>query len=94
MMANNETQKVTLQTLSGPHKIVAPGGWKFNTTDIIVWARLMTLTRERRNKLKRVRDGYVLDGQIEILSIILANSLGMASYYWRKCASELADVKT
>ena len=84
-------QTLILATLSGPKPILAPAGWEFDETAIIVWARLLQLTNESRRPFKRQRDKFVVAGQIEILAIILANALGMATPYWEQAALEFVE---
>jgi hypothetical protein len=86
-----ETQALTLETIAGPKKIKAPGRWQFDKTAIIVWSRLLQYTRERLKPQKRKRDEHELDAQIHALSIVLANSLGMAPPYWELAAKELLN---
>jgi hypothetical protein len=50
------------------------------------------LASESAKPQKRQRDKFVLDGQIEILGIVIANSLGMASFYWVSEAKRLSGL--
>lgn len=81
-----DMQTLTLDTIVGPKPVLAPGGWEFDKTATIAWAKLLELVREQRKPQKLKRDEYVLDGQSLVLSVVLANSLGMASFYWREQA--------
>jgi len=85
-----DTQTLTIDTIVGPKPIDAPAGWEFDKTATTAWSWLLTYTRRRSEKLKTQRDGYVIDGQIQALAIVLANSLGMAPFYWEKIAREMA----
>ncbi|MEQ6332913.1 hypothetical protein [Sphingobium sp. MK2] len=88
---DHRMQTLTLDTISGPKPLPAPGGWQFDETATTVWSWLLTYTDKRSQPLKTQRDGHVLDGQIYALSIILANVLGMAPPYWMGQAKEFVD---
>jgi len=79
-------QMLTLDTVMGPREIVAPGG-SFDKTATIAWARLLTETRNK--DFKRQRDKFMCEAKIEVLSIVLANAVGMASFYWVMTAREI-----
>jgi hypothetical protein len=82
---------LTLQTIVGPKAVPAPEKWKFDKTTTIVWAKLLELARDYIGPFQRQRDKYVAEGQIDVLANVLANSLGMADYYWRRQALDIAE---
>lgn len=88
-----DTQIIYVGSPGGPVEVVAPAGWEYDKTGALVWSRLLNLASERMLPQKRKRDEYVIDGQIEILSIILANSIGMAAFYWTQRAKEISRDK-
>lgn len=93
-MAKAATQTLMLDTLAGPKPILAPAGWKFDKTAVIVWSQLLWRTRQARQtppKLKR--EQAALAGVICELSNILANALGMALPYWEGQAREIIDLE-
>lgn len=78
----SDTQTIMIETIIGPRPILAPATWEFDKTATVAWAKLLELTRESRMPHKSLRDRKVLEGQIYILAIVLANALGMAPPYW------------
>lgn len=85
-----KTQTLTIDTIMGKKKVKAPKGWTFDQTAITVWCWLLNYTYERRQPIKRQRDGRELDAKIHALAIVLANAIGMAPPYWEQAARELA----
>lgn len=92
-MTEKQTQIIGFDTFVGIKRMVAPGGWQFTKVDKLLWSALCRYTQDRRRDQKRKRDEYVLDGQIEALSKVLANSLGMSSHYWIIEARRLCDAE-
>lgn len=83
-------QTLILDTICGPKPILAPDDWKFDKSATIVWSTLLRYTCEQRHTPKSKRDGFVLAGKIDALANVLANSLGMATYYWITQARAIA----
>jgi hypothetical protein len=88
-------QKVVISTAGGAKEFPAPGGWKFDKTQAVVWVKMMT-THQTFLKLARThrvskRDTMVVDGKVEILGNILSATLGMATPYWVQTAKEFAE---
>lgn len=75
-------QVVLVDSPMGPRPLHAPSGWTFDKTAKHLWSRFHFVVSERAKPQKRRRDEFVLDGQIEVMAIVLANSLGMAWWYW------------
>lgn len=80
-------QRLILDTLAGKKEIAAPAGWDFDKTAIITWAKLLELVdlmhTERGRPARRTKAFFHrLDGQIQILSEVLASALGNAAPYW------------
>ncbi len=69
----------------GPEEIRAPAG-NFDRTAIEAWYWLLAYSR--RNDFKTVREKLTNEAKIEALSIVLANSIGMAAFYWTQQARE------
>jgi hypothetical protein len=91
-----DTQNLIIDTLVGPKQIPAPTPWSFGKTDTIVWSRLLQATYLKiqlgdaaggPRVIKREHARYT--GQIEALSAVLADSQGMAAFYWENAAWEL-----
>lgn len=82
-------QTLMLDTITGPRSILAPTGWEFDKTATIVWARLLTLYRRANKPFKTQRDRLVHDGKIEIIALVLASALGMATPYWQNAARDI-----
>jgi hypothetical protein len=88
----SDTQTLNITTITGPKKLKAPSGWKFDQTAITVWSWLLNYTYERDHQIqKRRRDEHELDAKIHALAIVLANALGMAPPYWENAAKELMN---
>jgi hypothetical protein len=85
-------QFITVDTPGGPQPLLAPDGWEFDRTAKKCWSRLLYVAGESLKPQKRVRDKHVLDGQVEVLAIVLANSLGMASFFWQQEAKRLTVI--
>jgi hypothetical protein len=66
---------------------MAPGGWVFDKTAVIAWARLLNETRQK--DFRRQRDKFMSEAKIEVLANVLANAIGMASTYWILRAREI-----
>lgn len=75
-------QVILVDSPMGPRPLHAPAGWTFDKTAKHLWSRFHFVVSERAKPQKRKRDEFVLDGQIEVMAIVLANSLGMTSWYW------------
>lgn len=85
-----ERQLLTIRTITGPKDIPAPAQFEFDKTATMAWARLVRLTQELEKPAKRQRDRHVLEGQIDILALVLSDSLGFAKPYWTRLAEEFA----
>lgn len=72
----------------GDELIPAPSGWKFDDGTTEAWYWLVAFSRSDI-RFKTKRDAYVNDARREILAQVLANTLGMASPYWLRCATEI-----
>jgi hypothetical protein len=75
----------------GPRPMPAPAG-TYDKTATFAWSRLLHIAGERQKPAKRKRDEFVQDGQIEVLGNILANSMGMAAFYWTQEAKRLSKM--
>ena len=81
---SDDWQTLHYSGISGPTTVQAPAGWDFDSTQTKVWLWLCSYTRERINgSIKTQREMRFADGKIEALSLILANTLGMALPYWQ-----------
>lgn len=85
-MADFPTQVLRHQTFLGSTPVIAPAAWEFGRGSTKAWAKLIELTRRGFEPFKTKRDRCVWEGQVEILSVVLANIHGMASPYWSNCA--------
>jgi hypothetical protein len=95
LIAEFETQTITIDSLSGPQKWPAPAGWDFDSTQSLVWVRLMNLYRTHKNLIRShkttKRDVAVMEGKMDALANILACTLGMAGFYWIRAAKTFVD---
>jgi hypothetical protein len=85
-----ERQLLTIRTITGPKDISAPAQFEFDKTATMAWVRLVRLTQDLTKPTKRQRDRHVLEGQIDILALVLSDSLGFAKPYWTRLAQEFA----
>lgn len=80
-------QTLTYDSIAGPQSIKAPAGWTFDSTQTSVWLWLCAHTRTRSSgKLKTQKEIRFVEGKIDALAQILANTLGMAAFYWQQAA--------
>lgn len=91
-----ETQTITIETVVGPKDHPAPDGWDFSPTmRRRVWIELLRLsgvelTHPQRDQ-PRANATVERRAKIGMLSILLANDLGMSSYYWAQEATRIAS---
>jgi len=78
-----DVQVILVESPMGPRPLHAPARWIFDRTARHLWSRLHFAVSERAKPQKRKRDEHVLDGQIEVMAIVLGNSLGMSGWYWQ-----------
>jgi hypothetical protein len=74
----------------GLRPLYAPAGWTYDKTARHLWSRLHHVADLRSEPQKTKRAEAVLDGQIEVLSIVIANSIGMAAWHWMMEAKRIA----
>lgn len=86
MPAKPQYQILKIDTLVGPKDLRAPAGWDFDETAIHVWSALLAETR--RSPIL-ARDKHAQRWACDLLGNILANTLGMASFYWTEAAKTL-----
>jgi hypothetical protein len=85
-------QVILVDSPMGLRPLYAPAGWTYDKTARHLWSRLHHVADLRREKQKTKRAEAVLDGQIEILSIVIANSIGVASWHWMMEARRIVEL--
>lgn len=90
-----ETIKATIVHVDSPmgrRPLLAPMGSVFDKTSEHLWSRLLFVAGESLKPQKRVRDKAVLDGQVEVLAIVIANANGMSAFFWSQEAKRLTVI--
>lgn len=85
-----EHQILEVRTIVGPKDVPAPAGFKFDATATTAWIKIVDLARDLRKPTKLKRDRFILEGQVEVLALVLANSLGLTPFYWSKIATDFS----
>ena len=91
LVLKREHQILTIRTIVGPKDIPAPANFEFDKTATMAWIRLLDLTRAAGQPMKLKRDLHVIEGQIDVLALVLSNALGYTKFFWEKTAREFAQ---
>lgn len=89
-----ETQNLILQTINGNKVIKVPTGFQYDKTAIVAWNKLLNVTEQlihaQQSKRSLLRDQAAMAAQRRALANVLADSLGMADFFWEQASLELA----
>lgn len=85
-----ETQTLMRATPFGVKPILAPAGRQFDATAVIAWAKLVDLSRSKKEDFSTVREKQIWSSRVHTLAGVLSNALGMPPTYWTRFAAEIA----
>lgn len=87
-----DLRTITIDTIAGRKQILAPAGWQYDKTARIAWTWMLNTVADMTPPPKLVREQHVLDGELHVLAIVMANSLGMAAHYWEQEAKRIYPI--
>ena len=76
-------QELTYKGIFGEVILLAPKGWEFNDTDVMVWQWLLHAQTDLVTGISTKRETRYVEGKRDAHAQILSLTLGMAAHYWK-----------